>query len=127
MTLDTWTRYSDEEVSRLAADAPLIMRRAESRCPVCGQVAVRFYYHESLPPHRPVGFSYGWCSNCHRYTAATVEALSVDFDFDDPPAASDVVTRSRTRELDDPRWLVEQLDKLWDEGVLPQSFTPKRA
>jgi hypothetical protein len=56
MPLEAWTRYSDEDVARLAADAPLIARRTPARCPVCGELAVRWYYHESAPPGRVVGF-----------------------------------------------------------------------
>lgn len=91
---------------------------------MCGQRAVRRYYHEMGGGARghAVGMSYTWCANCHRYNSSTGVPRSDRYDFDDPSSKDQRLARLQREDL---LGLLDYLDELWGRGVLPQTFTPK--
>ncbi|MFJ5266495.1 hypothetical protein ACIQAC_39180 [Streptomyces sp. NPDC088387] len=67
--------------------------------------------------------SYTWCAACRRAAGAT-SPLPPGLTFSDPwrdvdPAAWEEFDNSLPR-------LLVRLDRLWEDGVLPQSFSWKR-
>lgn len=124
-TRPKWKPYTREEVAELSTTAAPPTSKEERLCPACGQRAVRRYYHEMDGGRRghPVGMSYTWCSNCHRYTSSTGVPRSSLYDFDDPSDGSDALARLRREDL---IGLLDHLDALWDSGVLPQEFTLRK-
>jgi hypothetical protein len=121
-----WIPYTPNELDQLVANRVPLESREQRVCPACGQQAVRRYYHEvhSAGRGHPVGMSYSWCSNCHRYTSSTGVPLSPDYEFDDPSDGSDELARLRRKDL---IGLLDHLDALWTSGVLPQTFIPRKA
>jgi hypothetical protein len=118
-----WREYSSVEVGELGRTAPPLTDTAERTCPRCGQKKVRRYLYDRARTDRMVGISCVWCSNCHGYTATTGAAASDYFEFPDPADDLPALARSRDGDL---MALLDLLDRLWDDGVLPQRMTPRR-
>jgi hypothetical protein len=90
----------------------------EDVCPACGHRSVRRYYSEYAGLRRLVGMAYAWCAHCHRYTSATGVPLSArDYEFDAPPP--DVQRALEQANLPE---LLDELDGMWNAGVLPQTI-----
>ena len=87
---------------------------------MCGHEAVRKYVHEHEGPGRTVWMYYSWCSHCHRYSSSTGPSQAEKYLFDDPGANSKELRRLRKTDL---FGLLDHLDLLWDNGVLPQRIT----
>ena len=114
-----WGSFTADQVAALAQGASFLAEPGERDCPACGRRSVRAYVNAPENARRPTLVSYVWCSACRRFvgTRARHPAGVV---FSDPLAALSVAQR---RELE--RSLVgflAHLDRLWDDGVLPQSF-----
>lgn len=117
-----WKDYTRDEVAELAANAPGLERNGERTCPSCGAQSVRFYYHEYDRRGSPVGMSYLWCKNCHRYTSSTGVAVSPSYEFNDPAEHDAKLAKLRKEDLPD---LLDYLDSSWGKAGLPQKFKKK--
>ncbi|MBN6035333.1 hypothetical protein [Amycolatopsis sp. 195334CR] len=120
--MSRWRTYSPREIEALGRSAPPLTEAVERVCPACGKKAVRRYLYDHDGPRR-VAMSYVWCANCRRYASSTGPPLHPDFEFDDPGEKSAELRALRDKDL---MALLDHLDALWDSGVLPQTFTPKR-
>lgn len=120
-----WTHYITEELDSLAQNRVPLTSREERLCPACGHKSVRSYFHEMSGGARghPVGMSYIWCANCHKYNSSTGVPRSDRYNFDDPSETDRELARLRRHDL---LALLDYLNELWDRGVLPQAFVPKR-
>jgi len=88
----------------------------EQVCPACGARALRYFAHPGERFGRPILFSYRWCANCRRFTGATGPRPD-GLTFTEP------LSRQEIDETDGVSGLLDLLDRMWDEGTLPQSFT----
>ena len=115
----SWDSFSGDQVAALTQGASFFAAPGERPCPACGAVRVRAYVNAPSNARRPTLVSYVWCSACHKFVGTRArhpEGLV----FSDPLA---VLPAEERRELE--RSLVgflEHLDRLWDDGVLPQTF-----
>lgn len=88
-------------------------------CPACGAKALRFYMHGWTRLGRPTVITYLWCANCRRYDGST-GPRPAGFDFTDP------VPPDRHNDFtDDLAGFLRFVDRLWDEGRLPQTVTQR--
>ena len=115
-----WASFTPDQVAALTQGASFLAAPGERECPGCGRRSVRAYVNAPENARRPTLVSYVWCSACRRF-GGTRAKHPVGVLFSDPLAALPVAER---RELE--RSLVgflAHLDRLWESGVLPQSFT----
>ena len=114
-----WDSFSGDEVAALTTGESFFAAPGERVCPACGERRLRAYVNVPENARRPTLVSYVWCSGCRKFVGTRArhpEGLV----FSDPLAALSVAER---RELE--RSLVgflAHLDRLWDDGVLPQTF-----
>ena len=119
-----WGSFSGAQVQELAQAPGFAEDPGERPCPACGERAVRSYHSVPATAHRPTLVSYVWCAACHRFVGSRT-AHPAGLVFSDPLA---VLPAGERRELE--RSLIgflEHLDRLWDTGVLPQSFVVQPA
>jgi hypothetical protein len=115
----SWQSFSGDEVAALTQGESFFADPRERFCPACGERCLRAYVNAPENARRPTLVSYVWCAACRRFVGTRArhpEGLV----FSDPLAMLSVAER---RELE--RSLVgflAHLDRLWDDGVLPQSF-----
>ena len=81
---------------------------------------MRFYVYRHDAGRRPSRISYAWCASCRRFKGWTGPDLD-NLKFKDPLGHLSHDQR-RTLETDFESFL-NRLDKLWEEGKLPQTFT----
>jgi len=111
--------FSADQVAALATGESFFAAPGERDCPACGERRLRAYVHAPASARRPTLVSYVWCAACRRFVGTRArhpEGLV----FADP---LDVLAADERRELE--RSLVgflAHLDRLWDDGVLPQTF-----
>ena len=114
-----WDSFSAAEVAALAQGESFFAAPGERVCPACGARRLRAYVNVPAVSRRPTLVSYVWCAGCRKFVGTRArhpEGLV----FSDPLAVLPVAER---RELE--RSLIgflAHLDRLWDAGVLPQSF-----
>ena len=114
-----WGSFDAAQVQELAQAPAFAEDPGERPCPACGERSVRAYFTTPVHARRPTLVSYVWCSACRRFVG-TRAAHPAGLVFSDPLAALPAPQR---RELE--RSLIGflgHLDRLWDDGVLPQSF-----
>ena len=99
-----WNSFNGDETAALA--------RGVSHCPACG-AALRRYLTTPGTARRPTLITYVWCAACRKFVG-TRTARPEGLVFADP-----LVTRPPA----DPTLtgFLGHLDRLWDEGVLPQT------
>jgi hypothetical protein len=115
-----WGSFTGAQVEALARGESFFLAPGERECPACGKQSVRAYVTAPENARRPTLVSYVWCTACHRFVGTRAKHPE-GLIFSDPLAGLSVAER---RELE--RSLVgflEHLDRLWDDGVLPQTFT----
>jgi len=114
-----WTSFSALEVAALTRGPSFFAEPGERDCPGCGMRRLRAYVTAPANARRPTLVSYVWCNGCGKFVGTRAkhpEGLL----FSDPLA---LLTDAERRELE--RSLVgflAHLDRLWDAGVLPQTF-----
>ncbi len=114
-----WTGFDWAHVRVLAAGAGWPVSATARDCPACGQQAVRAYLCEADMARRPTLVSYIWCTACRRFVGSR-QPRPAGLVFTDPLAA---LLPERRRALEHSlAGFLAHLDRLWDEGVLPQSF-----
>ncbi|MEV6488174.1 hypothetical protein AB0M20_05960 [Actinoplanes sp. NPDC051633] len=101
-----WSSFSNAETAALA--------RGTSGCPSCRADALRRYLTTPEQARRPTLVTYVWCAACRKFVG-TRTAHPDGLIFADPLATQPPWSGSLTGFL-------EHLDRLWDDGVLPQTF-----
>ncbi len=115
-----WSSFSGAEVEALARCTSLLAAPVERECPACGERSVRAYLTAAGTARRRTLVSYVWCAACRRFVG-TRAAHPAGLVVSDPLA---VLTATERRELEGSlTGFLAHLDRLWDEGVLPQTFT----
>jgi hypothetical protein len=115
----SWDSFSSDEVAALAQGESFFAAPGERVCPACGEKSLRAYVNAPENARRPTLVSYVWCSACRKFVGTRAKHPA-GLVFSDPLA---VLTPAERRDLE--RSLVgflAHLDRLWDDGVLPQSF-----
>ena len=125
----SWASFSGDQVAALTRGQSFFADPGERVCPACGGHHLRAYVttpprrpgnrDETAPGGRPTLVTYAWCGACRRFVG-TRSRHPEGLVFADPLAA---LTEAERRDLE--RSLVgflEHLDRLWDDGVLPQTF-----
>ncbi|MFB7722763.1 hypothetical protein [Nocardia sp. NPDC056100] len=117
------TEYDSDQVTKLYFDTSFVDDQSERECPACKSIAVRAYIWRHDGGSRTVLFSYAWCKHCRRFKGWTT-ADTGEFTFSDPieslPEPEREIYRRGVAKL------LPKLDKLWDEGELPQTFVRVR-
>lgn len=106
--------YSQDEVASLREQRDL--PSDAQHCPVCGGIGIRRYYRMSHDRPRPVISSCVWCPHCHSYTGSTGPALGRVV-TSDPLAGMPDAPADGPAEMEN---FLTVLDRLWDQGLLPQ-------
>nr|WP_296074515.1 hypothetical protein [uncultured Actinoplanes sp.] len=115
----SWDSFSADEVGALAQGESFFAAPGERVCPACGEKSLRAYVNAPENARRPTLVSYVWCSACRKFVGTRAKHPE-GLVFSDPLA---VLSAAERRDLE--RSLVgflAHLDRLWDDGVLPQSF-----
>jgi hypothetical protein len=115
----SWDSFSGDQVAAMTQGSSFFADPGERECPACGATSLRAYFHAPDNARRPTLVSYVWCSSCHKFVGTRAKHPE-GLVFSDPLATLTVAER---RELE--RSLVGflgHLDRLWDDGVLPQTF-----
>jgi hypothetical protein len=114
-----WDSFSGAEVAALTEGESFFTAPGERVCPACGVRRLRAYVTTPATARRPTLVSYVWCSGCAKFVGTRArhpEGLI----FADPLAALPAAER---RELERSlAGFLAHLDRLWDDGVLPQTF-----
>jgi hypothetical protein len=114
-----WSSFTGAEVEALAQGPSFLAEPVERVCPACGERSVRAYLTVPERAKRPTLVSYVWCAGCRRFVG-TRAAHPAGVVVSDPLA---VLTPAERRELEGSlTGFLAHLDRLWDDGVLPQSF-----
>ena len=115
-----WSSFTGAEVEALAQGASFLAEPVERECPACGARSVRAYLTVPETARRPTLVSYVWCAGCRRFVG-TRTAHPPGVVVSDPLAA---LSGAQRRELERSlTGFLAHLDRLWDDGVLPQTFT----
>jgi hypothetical protein len=111
--------YTDEELQKIGAQKDLPPERQQ--CPACGSLGIRRYYTTFEGRSLPTIAHQVWCPACHTfggsYGPALGRVLESDPVKDDPNAPSDGPSPQALDEF------FTYLDRLWDQGLLPQRIT----
>jgi hypothetical protein len=119
--MDTrWRNFDYDQIQALARGPRFRDAPGERACPACGVRAVRSYLHAGERLGNPIVMGYTWCANCHRYNGSTGPKPE-GLEFDDPLERLPPPERSELGQ--DLISLLTYLDRLWDEGVLPQRIS----
>ena len=114
-----WSSFSSDQVAALTRGASFLLDQGERDCPSCGERRVRAYVNAPAGARRPTLVSYVWCPACRKFVG-TRAAHPPGLVFSDPLAGLSTAER---RELEGSlTGFLAHLDRLWDDGVLPQSF-----
>jgi hypothetical protein len=115
-----WRTFEPAQISVLVRGPRFIDTPVERVCPVCGVKAVRSYLQAGERLGNPIVMGYTWCANCHRYSSST-GPKPVGLEFDDP---LDRLPPDERRSLQqDLVALLNHLDQLWNDGLLPQRMS----
>ena len=114
-----WSSFSGAEVEALARGTSFLAQPVERECPACGERSVRAYLTAPVTARRPTLVSYVWCAACRRFVG-TRTAHPAGVVVADPLA---VLPAAERRQLERSlSGFLAYLDRLWDDGVLPQTF-----
>lgn len=112
-----WTPFDQAHLDAMAGRVPPPWKDpGEQVCPACGVRALRHFMHAGERFGRPILFSYRWCANCRRCRGATGPRP-------DGLAFTEPVSEEELDRADGLSGLLDLLDRMWDEGTLPQSFS----
>lgn len=115
----SWDSFSGDQVAALTQGPSFFADPGERECPACGAMSLRAYFQAPAHARRPTLVSYVWCRSCRKFVGTRAKHPE-GLVFSDPLAA---LPLAEQRELE--RSLVgflDHLDRLWDDGVLPQTF-----
>jgi hypothetical protein len=114
-----WGSFDADQVAALTRGASFLTDPGERVCPSCGRRSLRAYVEAPRTARRPTLVSYVWCPACRKFVGSRARRPD-GLVFSDPLA---MLSGAERRELE--RSLVgflAHLDRLWDDGVLPQTF-----
>jgi rubredoxin len=115
----SWATFSGDEVAALTGGESFFAAPAERVCPACGRRRLRAYVTSPAEARRPTLVSYAWCGACRKFVG-TRSKHPEGLVFSDPLALlPDAERRDLERTL---TGFLAHLDRLWDDGVLPQTF-----
>jgi hypothetical protein len=115
----TWGGFDASQVEALASGTSFLAEPRERECPACGCRRLRAYLNAPEKAHRPRLVSYVWCSGCRRFAGSRTRHPA-GLVFSDPLAVLSVAERRQLeRSL---AGFLAHLDRLWDDGALPQTF-----
>src|ERR1700754_2218539 len=109
-----WGSFNPAQVESLATGESFLTHPGERDCPACGRRSLRAYVNAPETAKRPTLVSYVWCSGCRKFVGSRARRPD-GLGFADPLAGLGLERGSLTDFL-------AHLDRLWDDGVLPQSF-----
>jgi hypothetical protein len=119
VTAPAWATFTGDQVAALAVGPSFLTDSGERDCPACGCRRVRAYMNAPENARRPTLVSYVWCPACWKFVGTRARHPD-GLVFSDPLA---VLSAAERRELERSlTGFLAHLDRLWDEGVLPQSF-----
>ncbi|HET6533794.1 MAG TPA: hypothetical protein VFH03_24675 [Actinoplanes sp.] len=110
-----WTAFPGAQVAALTRSA----EPGERDCPGCGGRSLRTYLTPAPQAKRPTLITYVWCPGCRRFAGSRAKHPPGVI-VADPLAALSAADR-RALESSVAGFLAH-LDRLWDSGVLPQTF-----
>lgn len=111
--------FTPDEIRELVKEPPFRDLPTERKCPACGNVSVRTYMYASERwPGNPTVISYTWCASCDRGSGSTGPRPD-DLIFTDPLES---YSKQERLKLEKRGGLFQLLNRLWDEGKLPQKF-----
>jgi hypothetical protein len=116
-----WGGFSPAQVESLATGRSFLTDPGARDCPACGCRSLRAYVNAPRTARRPTLVSFVWCSSCRKFVGSRAKRPA-GLAFSDPLAdlsAAERVELERTVV-----GFLAHLDRLWDDGVLPQAFTP---
>jgi hypothetical protein len=114
-----WDSFTGDEVAALTQGTSFFAEPGERDCPACGERRLRAYVNSPAQARRPTLVSYVWCSGCRKFVG-TRSRHPDGLVFSDPLAAlPDEQRRELERSL---TGFLAHLDRLWDDGQLPQTF-----
>jgi hypothetical protein len=115
----SWNSFSGAEVAALTTGESFFVAPGERECPACGDWRLRAYVNAPENARRPTLVSYVWCSACRKFVGTRAKHPE-GLVFSDPLAALSAAER---RALEGSLvGFLAHLDRLWDDGVLPQTF-----
>jgi hypothetical protein len=118
MTAD-WDTFRPDQIESLATGASFLVEPGERDCPACGARRLRAYVQSPPAAKRPTLVSYVWCAGCRKFVGSRARRPD-GLVFSDPLASLAAADR---RALEGSlAGFLAHLDRLWDDGVLPQSF-----
>jgi hypothetical protein len=108
----TWGSFRPAEVEALATGPSFLIEPGERDCPACGVRRLRAYVQSPPAAKRPTLVSYVWCGGCRKFAGSRAKRP-------DGLVFADPLTGLGRLPLVE---FLDRLDRLWDDGVLPQSF-----
>jgi hypothetical protein len=115
----SWDSFSGDEVAALTQGTSFFAEPGERDCPSCGCRRLRAYVNNPPQARRPTLVSYVWCAACRKFVG-TRSKHPDGLVFSDPLALLPVEERrALERTL---TGFLAHLDRLWDDGLLPQTF-----
>jgi hypothetical protein len=109
-----WGSFRPDEIEALATGVSFLVEPGERDCPACGVRRLRAYVQSPPQAKRPTLVSYVWCAGCRKFAGSRARRPD-GLVFADPLAGLGL-DRGRLTDF------LAHLDRLWDDGVLPQSF-----
>jgi hypothetical protein len=115
-----WKSFTGDQLAALTQGPSFLVEPGERGCPACGGRSLRAYLTMAPQAKRPTLVSYVWCSACRTFAGSRAKH-PVGVVVADPLA---VLSAADRRALESSlTGFLAHLDRLWDEGVLPQTFT----
>src|SRR6201995_1680335 len=109
-----WSTFRPEQIESLATGPSFLVEPGERDCPACGRRRLRADVQSPAAAKRPTLVSYVWCAGCRKFVGSRAKRPD-GLVFADPVAGLGLDRGTLTDFL-------AHLDRLWDDGVLPQSF-----
>src|SRR6266516_817910 len=119
--MSKWIAFDWPHLQELSRGVKFFDSPEERVCPACHVRSVRAYVYESERAGQSTYIGYTWCASCDRCAGST-SPKPPDLTFTDP--LLDLPADKRRRLLNEPTEteMLDYLDRLWEEGVLPQRF-----
>ncbi|HEY8202658.1 MAG TPA: hypothetical protein VII47_15060 [Actinomycetota bacterium] len=111
-----WVEAGGEIQIPCMVAAGKVLRGEQVMCPRCGAATLRYYFH-AFDPREGRGTLWVWCPACGT-TCHLPRVVPNGLTSTDPFADLDLEAFAEL-ELSPDEGLLDRLDRMWDEGVLP--------